>query len=174
MQRRGKEDAQGSCRQTSLQDLFLSVIINWKIMLRLSEIRDAYERSTSKLGEINRQLCFAGFAVVWIFNRTSEVGAEGLSIPAPLYLAVFLWCVSMILDILQYVSKTAIWYFYYLKQLDKHRDECSKNGEEESEDDCIVDEPEHVNAVIWAFFILKVLTMFAGYIVLGIFLISQI
>lgn len=143
-------------------------------MLRLSEIRDAYERSTSKLGEINRQLCFAGIAVVWIFNQTSEVSTEVLSIPMSLYPSVLLWCISMMLDILQYSSKAGIWYIYYLKQLDKYKNECHKNGEIESEDDCIVDEPEHVNALVWAFFILKVLAMFSGYIVLGSFLIRQI
>ena len=39
-------------------------------MMKLSEIRVAYEELSGKLSEINRQLCFAGFAVIWIFNET--------------------------------------------------------------------------------------------------------
>lgn len=38
-------------------------------MMKLSEIRDAYEEISGKLSDINRQLCFAGFAIIWILIR---------------------------------------------------------------------------------------------------------
>ena len=40
--------------------------------MKLSEIRDAYEEISGKLSDINRQLCFAGFAIIWIFNKTDN------------------------------------------------------------------------------------------------------
>ena len=60
-------------------------------MMKLSEIRNAYEELSAKLSEINRQLCFAGFAIIWIFNKSKG----GVSVPEDLYLPAFLLCCSI-------------------------------------------------------------------------------
>lgn len=136
-------------------------------MLRLSEIRDAYERSSEKLSEINRQLCFAGFAVIWIFNNSTV----GLAIPRELYLPLTLWCVSLVLDILQYAFKTGYYYWFYLK---RKRPEKNSRGEIKSEDEMVVEESENPTIVLWCVFILKIVAMTSGYILLLIYLISKI
>lgn len=61
--------------------------------MKLSEIRDAYEEISGKLSDINRQLCFAGFAIIWIFNKTDN----DISVPTELYLPALLLCASLFL-----------------------------------------------------------------------------
>ena len=134
-------------------------------MLRLSEIRNAYERSSAKLSEINRQLCFAGFALVWIFNRTSTT----LSIPDALYLPLLCWCLSLTFDVLQYAYKTWFWYIFYLKH---KKPEKSTDGLK-PEDDMVIDEPESPNVVTWTLFIFKILLLTAGYVMMALFLVSN-
>ena len=131
-------------------------------MLRLSEIRDAYERSSAKLSEINRQLCFAGFALVWIFNKTST----SLSIPDALYLPLLCWCLSLTFDVLQYAYKTGFWYFFYLRH---KKPEKSTDGLK-SEDDMVIDEPESPNFVTWILFIIKIVSLIIGYVMTALFL----
>lgn len=136
-------------------------------MLKLSEIRDAYERSSSKLGEINRQLCFAGFAAVWIFNKSSDK----FSIPAELYWPMLMWCISLCFDVLQYSYKSLCWYLVYI--INKPSGQKNPNRKE-TEDDILVDESEKLNIPTWALFFLKVITMSIGYIMLIKFILSQI
>lgn len=136
-------------------------------MLKLSEIRDAYERSSSKLSDINRQLCFAGFAVIWIFNKTSV----GLTIPQELFLPLLLWCTSLILDVLQYSFKTGYYYLYYLN---RKKPKKKRNGEIMSEDEMIVQESEKPTIILWILFILKIVSMTSGYCILLIYLSKEI
>lgn len=133
-------------------------------MLKLSEIRDAYERSSSKLGEINRQLCFAGFAVVWIFNRSSNE----VSLPSELYWPMVLWCISLSFDVLQYLYKTIAWWLVYLYHKSK------VDHSQSSEDDIIINESEKFNVVTWILFFLKIGFMATGYILTIKFIFSLI
>lgn len=132
-------------------------------MLKLSEIRSAYERSSARLGEINRQLCFAGFAVVWIFNRSSS----GLSVPWELYLPLALWCISLSLDVLQYLVKTVVWWLVYVANKGKAK----ANG---GEDKVQINESEWLNLLTWLLFFAKIVCMAAGYVVTIIFIFEKI
>lgn len=132
-------------------------------MLKLSEIRSAYERSSARLGEINRQLCFAGFAVVWIFNRSTS----GLSVPGELYLPLALWCISLSLDVLQYLVKTVVWWLVYVANKGKAK----ANG---GEDKVQINESEWLNLLTWLLFFAKIACMAAGYVVTIIFIFSEI
>lgn len=134
-------------------------------MLRLSEIRDAYERSSAKLSEINRQLCFAGFALVWIFNKAST----SLSIPDTLYFPLLFWCLSLTCDICQYGYKTGYWYFFYIK----HKKPQNGSNGIKPEDEMVIDEPEAPNAVTWILFIVKIAFLITGYIWMTVFLLSS-
>lgn len=124
--------------------------------MKLSEIREAYEELSGKLSDINRQLCFAGFAVIWIFNKSEE----GISIPQELYKPTFFFVLSLLLDILQYTISTFIWYFYYLNKRKEDKDE---NTQE-------VCEPEYLNILSWILFISKVALSLYGYFVLAYYL----
>jgi hypothetical protein len=134
-------------------------------MLRLSEIREAYERSSAKLSEINRQLCFAGFALVWIFNKAST----SLSIPHTLYFPLLFWCLSLTCDILQYGYKTGYWYLFYIKHKKLQK---GANGII-PEDEMVINEPEGPNVVTWILFIIKIAFLIGAYILMACFLLSN-
>lgn len=133
-----------------------------KAMMKLSEIRTAYEDLSSKLSEINRQLCFAGFAIIWIFNKSMG----DFSVPQELYFPAFLLCASLFADLLQYITSSLSWYVYYLLERRKYK---SKN-----DDDIQVCEPEWLNILPWILFCIKVLLLFIGYFYIGKFLINKI
>lgn len=129
-------------------------------MMKLSEIRKAYEDLTGKLSDINRQLCFAGFAIIWIFNKSKG----NIAVPDELYLPALLLCCSIFFDILQYTFSSLSWYFYYWCKKDKNI----------NDDENIVAEPEKLNILPWIFFICKIVLLIWAYIEIGIFLISKI
>lgn len=129
-------------------------------MMKLSKIRDAYEEISGKLSDINRQLCFGGFAIIWIFNKSDK----DISVPPELFLPALLLCTSLFLDLLQYAISTLVWYVYYLYKRDKNKED------EEVE----VNEPEWLNTISWVLFIAKIISLIIGYILIGVFLISKI
>lgn len=129
-------------------------------MMKLSEIRNAYEELSAKLSEINRQLCFAGFAIIWIFNKSKG----GVSVPEDLYLPAFLLCCSIFFDILQYTISSLVWYFYYCYKKEKGKDDDKIN----------VNEPEIFNILPWVLFICKIILLIWAYIEIGMFLISKL
>lgn len=129
-------------------------------MMKLSEIRTAYEELSGKLSDINRQLCFAGFAIIWIFNKS--IG--DFSVPKELYLPAFFLCLSLSIDLLQYIVSSLSWYFFYLYNRKKDR----------PDDDVEINEPEGLNVAPWILFIVKIALLVIGYICLGYFLISKL
>lgn len=129
-------------------------------MMPLSEIRKAYEEISAKLSDVSRQLCFAGFAIIWIFNKTDK----DISVPAELYLPTLLLCASLFFDLLQYAISTFVWYGYYLYKREKGK----------KDEDVDVNEPEWLNAISWLLFIAKIVSLITGYILIGVFLISKI
>ncbi len=131
-------------------------------MLKLSEIRFAYEESTKTLSELNRQLCFAGFAIIWIFNGGN---INEFKVPEELFIPGFLLSLSLFTDVLQYITSTLIWYLYYLRQ--------RKNYKDRDEDAVNVIEPEYANWPAWLLFVFKILFMLTAYVLIGLFLISK-
>lgn len=128
--------------------------------MKLSEAKGAYEDSTRTLSNINRQLCFAGFAVIWIFNKTSL----NFSIPHELIFPSVCFMASLIFDILQYIISTIIWYIKYLHG--------NKGGNDDSE--FTIEVKECVNLPMWIFFFLKIIALCIGYGFLIAFLIKLI
>ena len=128
-------------------------------MMRLSEIRTAYEDLSGKLSDISRQLCFAGFAVIWIYNKSDN----NISVPQELYLPTLLLCVSLFFDVMQYLVASLSWYIFYLNKREKNT----------NDDNVEIKEPEKLNIVPWILFVLKIITLIVGYIYIGKFLISK-
>ena len=127
--------------------------------MRLSEIRTAYEDLSGKLSDISRQLCFAGFAVIWIYNKSDN----NISVPQELYLPTLLLCVSLFFDVMQYLVASLSWYIFYLNKREKNT----------NDDNVEIKEPEKLNIVPWILFVLKIITLIVGYIYIGKFLISK-
>lgn len=125
-------------------------------MMNLKEIREAYEELSRKLSDVNRQLCFAGIALIWIFNATKN----SISLPKDLYLPMFLLVISLGLDIVQYFISTIFWYGYYLR----------KKSHEFEDEKVKVQEPEWLNVLPWTVLIVKFFVLFAAYILIGRFI----
>lgn len=73
-------------------------------------LKEGYElsgESSDKSSEINRQLGFAGIAVIWVF-KTDNGGRQ--VVPDELFLLGLLLVISLSVDLLQYVIKSEIWY----------------------------------------------------------------
>lgn len=127
--------------------------------MRLSEIRTAYEDLSGKLSDISRQLCFAGFAVIWIYNKSDN----NISVPQELYLPTLLLCVSLFFDVMQYLVASLSWYIFYLNKREKNT----------NDDNVEIKEPEKLNIAPWILFVLKIITLIVGYFYIGKFLISK-
>lgn len=127
--------------------------------MTVKELREAYEDISAILSGINRQLCFAGIAVVWIFNKSSY----GLNIPEDLYWPTLLFVSSLFLDVVQYVYQTIVTYVLFLGY--KFR--------KKKKDDDSVGENEGWYYPSWAFFILKIIALVWGYVKIGEFLINK-
>lgn len=128
-------------------------------MLKLSETRIAYEYASGKLSDINRQLCFAGFGIIWLYNMTEH----GVFIPEELYFPGVLLIVSLMLDAGQYAYTTISWgIFYHLK-----------NSSTKDENKIRVIEPKCFNAPAWILFGCKIAIMAIAYLYIGKFLISK-
>ena len=73
-------------------------------------LKEGYDRSgeaSDKSSEINRQLAFAGIAIIWVF-KTDSGGRQ--IVPDELFLPGLLLVSGLSLDLLHYVIKSEIWY----------------------------------------------------------------
>lgn len=129
-------------------------------MLKLSEARKAYEDASGKLSDINRQLCFAGFGIIWLYNMSDGE----INIPQELYLPGLLLIISLVLDVFQYSYTSVRWHVYYDNHTSPTKDEEKINFVE----------PRHINLPTWSLFWVKVAVMLSGYFFIGKFLISKI
>lgn len=131
--------------------------------MKLREIRNDYERYSTKVSEINRQLIFAGIAIVWLFRMSNNDG--NTIFPIGLHPTLLFFIFSFGADILQYFFQSVIWFLYYWYQ--KYNTKIFKNKDVE---DCIVKEPEWPNIIPWLFWFLKVICSIIAYYKLGVFL----
>lgn len=136
--------------------------------MTLKEIREDYVRYSTNVSELSRNLAYAGIGIVWIFkqsNTNDELLSTFMSsIPSELKWPLILFIVVLILDLFQYVIQTTIWYPYYAKHKEIHK--------EEKEDDVNLQEPEIHSAIPWCFCVFKLLFIIIAYFMLGMFLLK--
>ncbi len=136
--------------------------------MTLKEIREDYVRYSANVSELSRNLSYAGIGVVWIFKQSASGDAIKTtfmsSIPEELRWPLLLFIAVLILDLLQYDIQTGIWYPYYIKNKEQHKDE--------KEDDVNLQEPESYNIIPWGFWIFKLIIVIIAYIFLGLFLLK--
>lgn len=118
--------------------------------MKLSNIREAFEGLSGTASNINRQLCFAGLGIIWIFNSKSNK----IEVPKELYTPAIMFVVSLAIDIIQYLIQTFTWYIFYLYK----KFHCKIKEEEESK------ESEWLNFVPWLLFASKIAFLVIGYI----------
>ena len=128
--------------------------------MQLSQAKEEYYYFSGKLSEINRQYCFAGIAIVWIFAQRIPEGLASLDQPLIITLIAFL--LSLALDLMQYIYGSIAWgLFHYRNDTDDRTPETHIDGPNET-----------INWPTIVFFWTKVLAALTGYLVLGSFMSS--
>lgn len=124
--------------------------------MKLKDAREAYYEYTGKLSDVNRQLCFAGIAVIWIFAVKEDSG--GVTISSQLLLPLGCFVLGLTFDLLQYTVQSVSWGVF-------HRSKENSGISEEDE----IGAPAWIN---WApdwLMCLKVLFTLLGYIALLVY-----
>lgn len=125
----------------------------------LSEAKSTYYELTGKASDVNRQLGFAGIAIVWIF---CSVKNGMLNIPEKLILPTLLIVISLGFDLLQYISGSIVWGWFHRYN---ERIGISENAE--------VFASKYLNYPQNGFFVLKIFSMLLAYLFLMLFLLSS-
>jgi len=77
--------------------------------LRVEDCRQFYYNHSGKASDVQRQLAFAGIAIIWVF-RVSNVGEQ--KIPTELIYSATLFITAIAFDLLQYLSAAIMWGTY--------------------------------------------------------------
>lgn len=97
--------------------------------MKISELRDAYSKSTEKTSELVRNLGFAGIAVVWVLKTGEHSG--GLKYSDELLRPLAFCVAGLSCDLLQYIYKSAAWgslNWYYWRKHHNNDAEVSVSG----------------------------------------------
>ncbi len=117
--------------------------------MKLKEYKEEYKWFSGRLSDNTRKLAFAGIAIVWIFKQEKN-GA--FILPDLLKLAILMFVITLLFDLLQYICQTMIWGIF-------HRYHETKFGE-----DYELTAPRYFNWPAIVFFWSKVIALVAGYV----------
>ena len=117
----------------------------------LQDAKTAFYEASDTLSENTRKLLFAGIAIVWIF-KSGDKTAAGIGFSSSLILPLAAFVVGLVLDMLQYLYKTIVWWLYYNY---KHRKKFA--------DEAQIVPPSMINVITFVFFYLKVAVCAWGY-----------
>jgi hypothetical protein len=81
--------------------------------MKLQDYIDTFYTFTAKASDVNRQLAFAGIAIIWLFKKETPAG---ITIPHELLWPSFLIVLSLALDMLQYWLASMTWRVFYRKK----------------------------------------------------------
>ena len=117
-----------------------------------------------RTSEINRQLVFAGIAIIWIFKNPDNSPAiikDGLILP------LFLYILSLSVDLFQHFFGAMSWYVFYHIKLYK-----SQNGKLSDDED--VTGPSWIDFTSTSLFVVKIVLNIIGYLELGKFILPKL
>jgi hypothetical protein len=78
--------------------------------MKLGDLREAHQACTGKLGDVSRQLAFAGIALIWVF-KTSGPEKQDIVPHELVWPAIFLVS-ALSCDFLQYAYSSILWGVY--------------------------------------------------------------
>lgn len=116
---------------------------------KLSEFKEDYYYFTGKLSDINRQIAFAGIALIWVFKKGKEIDFQ---IDDELILPAILIVCALAFDIFQYIYQSITWSIFYTIKNRKYKSEDKK-----------LKSPEYLNYPAWFFFCVKVVLVLIAY-----------
>lgn len=136
--------------------------------MKLEKYKEDAQFFTGKLSDINRQLSFAGIAIIWIFKNETD---GNINIPNELIIPIILFVISLMLDFVQYVYGATAWtifFRYHEKQKVKHTDK------KEYKNDNIKASKVLSNISYFGFFYPKIIANLVGYVFMIIYLLKLI
>ncbi|WP_421805709.1 hypothetical protein [Flagellimonas sp.] len=116
---------------------------------KLSEFKEDYYFFTGKLSDINRQIAFAGIALIWVFKKGEN---SEFQIDSELILPAILIVGALAFDIFQYIYQSITWSIFYTYHNRKHKSEDKK-----------IKSPEYLNYPSWMLFFIKVILVLFAY-----------
>lgn len=119
--------------------------------MKLSDALNNYYAFSASLSTVNRQLCFAGIAVVWIFVLEGDSGEKIL--PSGLIFPLGAFVVGLGFDLMHYVSASLIWGLYH-----RHKEKSGISAEAD------FGAPHYINWPAIGFYWLKVVSCLVGYV----------
>ena len=126
--------------------------------MKLQDYRNDSYVFSGKASDLNRQLAFAGIALIWLFKK--DVSGEPTISPV-LIAAGILIVLSLTCDMLHYCVGWFTWYRFY-------------RGKEDAgvSEDTELDHDEGLVRPITAFFVAKIVFVVAAYVLILIFLVK--
>jgi hypothetical protein len=122
--------------------------------VKLKEARDNYDRRSSKLSDVVRQLNFAGLAVIWLFRTGDKTG--GIPYSNCLLWPLGLFICSATFDLLHYAYASAAWGIFHRLQEKKLKDDPQRAERE-------IHAPDWINWLSIFFFCGKTILTMAAY-----------
>ncbi|MGY4618583.1 hypothetical protein ACVWZ4_003810 [Bradyrhizobium sp. USDA 4472] len=78
--------------------------------MKLQDYRETFYTFSGKASDMNRQLAFAGIAIIWLFKKEPM---SGLTVPRELVFPGLLIAASLAVDMLQYCVASVLWRSFY-------------------------------------------------------------
>ncbi len=78
--------------------------------MQLKDYKQSYYDHSGLSSSVTRQAAFAGIALVWIFNSSSDAA---IALPRQLLVPTFFFVLSLSFDLLQYIVASAIWGLFH-------------------------------------------------------------
>ena len=121
--------------------------------MKLDDARQHYYDHSGNLSTVNRQLAFAGIAVVWIFADSDKLP---VSVPPELSFPLFCFVIALALDLLHYIALAWAWGIFQHVKEQKHK----------VDDKTEFLAPNWINTVGVVFWVSKVVLNLCGYVAL--------
>ena len=131
--------------------------------MKVDKYKDVYEKASSKLSDINRNVAFAGIGLIWIFTQTDTKS----TIPEELILPAIFLVISLTCDMFQYTYKVIVWAtIFRRREIEIKKNQWTREKEFEHS--------PKLNIPTWFFWGMKILLVLLAYFIILIFLIRTI
>ena len=131
--------------------------------MKIDKYKEVYEKASSKLSDINRNIALAGIGLIWIFTKTDSKSI----IPEELILPAIFLVISLTCDMLQYAYKVIVWAIIFRRR----EIEIKKNQWTREKD---FEHSPKLNIPTWFFWCTKILLVLFAYFIILVFLIRTI
>lgn len=128
--------------------------------MKLKDFRKDAHSFTEKLSNINRNLAFAGIAIIWVFKIQEK---QNIIIPRDLLIPLYFIIISLVLDLSQYLIGSIAWTIF-------HRYKEKKGIEDETD----LKAPRWISNILYFIFFLKVVFNIFAFIFLFIYISKEL